>query len=139
MKRTAFARKPAEGRHAARSKPLARAGQLARTAGLKARSPKMAKAYRTKRVPLVAAMLAEQPWCQIQWDEGCQGRSADIHELLSRGRGGSITAEANCIAGCRHCHDAVTQNPAEAEARGFALPSGRPSKATPRHAAVTRG
>ena len=144
LKRTPFARKPAEARHAARSKPLARgtatlkrSGQLARTAGLKARSPKMAKAYRT-RADLVAAMLAAEPWCLIQWDEDCQGRSVDVHEPGMRSRGADITDPDQCVVTCRYCHDQVHANPQVATLMGWLVPSGRPSKATPRHAAVDR-
>lgn len=146
MKRAPFARKPAEGRHAARSKPLARGtsvlkrtGELARTAGLKARSPKMAKVYRDERVPLTVATLAERRWCEIRWDANCTRLADALHELLPRGRGGSITEKANTIPACNYCNGAVSDNPAEAEVRGFLLKSGRPSKAVPRHAAVTHG
>lgn len=137
MKRTPFARKPAGGRHAARSKPLARTGQLARTAVLKARSPKTAKVYRTERVPLVQDILAARRFCEIRWDANCRTLAEGLHEILSRGRGGSITDEANVLAACHYCNGAVSDNPAQAEARGFLAKSGRPSKAVPRHAAVT--
>lgn len=99
---------------------------------LRQRSKKTAKVYRDERIPLVVALLAEHPECQIQWDDDCTGHAVDVHELLSRGRGGSITDRANCVTGCRHCHDKVTQNPAEAETRGWLLKSERPSKAVPR-------
>jgi hypothetical protein len=99
---------------------------------LRPRSKKTAKVYREQRIPLVVALLAEHPECQIQWDDGCTRQAVDVHELLSRGRGGSIVARENCVTGCRHCHDKVTQNPAGAEKRGFLLKSGRPSKAVPR-------
>lgn len=104
---------------------------LQRTRRLPYRSRKMAATYVTRR-ELVADLLERFPICQIQWDGGCQHLSVDVHELLSRGRGGSITDKANCCTGCRYCHDAVTQNPTTAEARGFLLKSGRPSKAVPR-------
>lgn len=118
------------------SAPMPRTEWLSRPAAvrprLRQRSKKTAKVYLRERIPLLLALLTEHPVCQIQWDEGCTGHAVDVHELLSRGRGGSITARANCVTGCRHCHEKVTQNPAEAEKRGWLLPSGRPSKAVPR-------
>ena len=38
----------------------------------------------------------------------CQRRADDLHEPLSRARGGSITDEANCIPLSRICHDEIT-------------------------------
>jgi hypothetical protein len=133
IKRTPFARKPpaAEPRHAVPGRGLARRTRL------KARSAKTAKIYRDKRVPLVQDILAVRRLCEIRWDENCGVRSEGLHEILSRGRGGSITDEPNVLAACHYCNGAVSDNPAEAEARGFLLPSGRPRKAVPRHAAAT--
>lgn len=105
-------------------------GRLARRARLRSRSAKTARVYEQERRPLVAGMLTERPWCEIRWDSRCQGRSVDVHEILSRGRGGSITDEANCVTGCRYCHDQIDDHPQEAEDRGFLAPSGRPRKAT---------
>lgn len=143
-------------------KPLAPGGQLARTGSsrsarssltasspgrrgaaarkpLKARSEKTARVYREERVPLTVDMLAENDGqCGIRWDQRCRGQADALHELLSRGRGGSITDRANCVPACDPCNEAVSAHPVEAEARGFLLPSGRPSKATPRRAEATR-
>jgi hypothetical protein len=41
----------------------------------------------------------------------CNRPAMDLHELLSRARGGSITDEANCIPLSRICHDEVTFRP----------------------------
>jgi len=101
-------------------------------AKLPPRSRKTAKVYREQRVPLTQEMLADHPGCGIRWDERCRGLADALHEILSRGRGGSITGRANCIPACNPCNEAVSSNPAEAEKRGFLLPSGRPSKAVPR-------
>lgn len=100
--------------------------------GIRGRSKKTAKVYRDERIPLTQKMLAEHPECGIRWDDRCRGMADALHEILSRGRGGSITDEANCIPACNPCNEAVSSNPAEAEKRGFLLPSGRPSKAVPR-------
>lgn len=38
----------------------------------------------------------------------CGHPADDLHELLSRARGGSITDPANCVPLCRPCHEDVT-------------------------------
>ena len=78
------------------------------------RSKKMEAKYR-KRRSLVAQMLDEKPVC-----ERCSAaRSTDIHEVVSRARGGSILDPANLVALCRQCHSFITQNPLVAEAEGW--------------------
>lgn len=124
LSRMPFRRAPAE--------PTQRAVTLQRAGRLRYRSPKTAAVYRDQRIPLTQAMLAERPWCEIRWDDGCTRRADALHELLSRGRGGSITDPENCVPACNHCNGAVSDNPVEAEARGFLKRSGRPSKAVPR-------
>ena len=70
--------------------------------------------YRERR-SLVAQMLDEKPVC-----ERCdQARSTDIHEVVSRARGGSILDPANLVALCRPCHSFLTQNPLVAHAEGW--------------------
>jgi 5-methylcytosine-specific restriction protein A len=74
----------------------------------------MAALYRQRR-PLVAAILEERPVC-----ERCHAaRSEDVHELLSRARGGSILDESNLAALCRKCHSWITTHPTEATAEGW--------------------
>lgn len=81
---------------------------------MRARSLTAQRRYVARR-RLVAALLDERPVC-----ERCQSaRSVDVHEVLSRARGGSILDEANCRALCRPCHDWITANPAAAEASGW--------------------
>ena len=78
------------------------------------RSKKMEAAYRQRR-SLVAQMLDEKPVC-----ERCDSaRSTDIHEVVSRARGGSILDPANLVALCRQCHSFITQNPLVAHAEGW--------------------
>ncbi|HJQ00115.1 MAG TPA: HNH endonuclease signature motif containing protein [Jatrophihabitans sp.] len=104
------------------SKPLERrtplqAGQkaLKRTGRLRARSSKMDKLYRTVRRPLVNMLMASNPLC-IR----CLSKPAvDPHEVLPRGRGGSITDPANCVPLCRECHTWIGENIAEAEVGGW--------------------
>jgi hypothetical protein len=102
-----------------------------RTTGLKPRSAKNAARYRI-RGPLVGALLEAHPWCAIRWDDDCQGRSVDVHEPGMRCRGADICDPAQCVVSCRHCHDQVHANPAEATKRAWMIPSGRPAKAPPR-------
>lgn len=96
--------------------PLKRSEQLERNSGLKPRSDKMAKIYREERVPLVARLLEERPYCEAKIRDVCTRYSQDIHEVVSRARGGSITDEANCRAVCRPCHTFITDHPAIAAA-----------------------
>jgi 5-methylcytosine-specific restriction protein A len=74
----------------------------------------MAALY-VRRRRLCAALLEERPVC-----ERChQARSEDVHELLSRARGGSILDESNLAALCRPCHTWVTTHPTAATAEGW--------------------
>lgn len=103
-----------------RKAPMRRGGPLRRAGRLRPRSLKMARVYQQTRRALVAAILAAFPICQrCEWR-----RSVDVHELLPRGRGGSITDPQNCVAVCRWCHDWIGRCPAVAEAQGWLLPSG---------------
>lgn len=100
--------------------PLPRRTPLARTGRLRFRSRKTEALYVDRRV-LVAELLAERPWCEIRFDDRCQGRAVDVDEVLGRGVGGDFLDPANCQTACRACHDAKQQNPTEAERRGFTV------------------
>jgi hypothetical protein len=74
----------------------------------------MAALYVDRR-RLVARMLGETPIC-----ERCSAeRATEIHEVLTRARGGSIVDEKNCRAVCHGCHMHITQHPAESLAEGW--------------------
>ena len=45
----------------------------------------------------------------------------DVHEILTRGRGGSIVSEKNVLALCRNCHHFITVEPAWAKENGFVV------------------
>jgi 5-methylcytosine-specific restriction endonuclease McrA len=78
------------------------------------RSRKREAIYRQRR-PLVAALLAERPIC-----ERCgTNPSDDVHEVVSRARGGSILDRSNLVAICRSCHRFLTDHPAQAHAEGL--------------------
>jgi hypothetical protein len=84
---------------------------------LRYRSKKQAALYKTERVPLVRELLEERPWCEFPL--GCTERSVDIHELLSRGQGGSIVDLPNLRASCRFHNQFAEDHPAEAAAIGW--------------------
>lgn len=67
---------------------------------LRYRSGKTAAVYRERRV-LVEGLLSERPWCEVP---DCDRRSTDVHEPLTRARGGSILDETNCRAVCAEHH-----------------------------------
>ena len=79
---------------------------LIRRTRLRARSPKTQRVY-VERRQLVARLLAERPVCEVPW---CTSASVDIHEPLTRARGGSILDEDNCRAVCRMHHDLIHAN-----------------------------
>lgn len=56
---------------------------------------------------------------------GCAGRAADGHELLTRGRGGSIVDVENVIPVGRLCHDWITTHPREAAELGLVRTASR--------------
>lgn len=78
------------------------------------RSRKREALYR-KRRPLVEQLLAEFPICQRCGTNPSQ----DIHEVVTRARGGSILDRKNLRAICRSCHTFITTHPAQAEAEGL--------------------
>jgi len=69
------------------------------------------------------ALMSERSQCRQTVLERAQGRceariggmctkwATDVHEVKTRGRGGSITNPDNCRALCRMCHTFITGNP----------------------------
>lgn len=57
--------------------------------------------------------------CEIRIPDICTGAAVDMHEVLTRARGGSITDPDNILAACRPCHDHVTDNPEWAAEEGY--------------------
>lgn len=77
------------------------------------RSKKTARAYIARR-KLVAEML-DDAIC-----ERCKSAQAtEVHEVLTRARGGSILDKDNCVALCHACHAWITTHPKEAHEEGF--------------------
>lgn len=92
-------------------------------------SKKRARLLR-ERKKLTDSMKREGPVCCgfVVWEEDSRGvdmgyfcgrRADDLHEIVSRARGGSITDEANVIPLCRVHHIWVTEHPKEAAELGL--------------------
>src|SRR6185312_2068406 len=96
---------------------LRRKTPMSRTGRLKPRSAKMAKLYRTERVPLVIEWLERYPWCQFPL--GCTERAVDVHEVLARSQGGTIVDPENLRSSCRAHNHWAEDHPAAAEAIGW--------------------
>ncbi len=117
---------------------------------IRQRSKKMEALYR-KRRPFVAKFLTERPWCQrcsvrrdykvdnpdgttsfiteYPYQEFAPSRvirqpSTEVHEVVSRARGGDILDPDNCRALCHECHIWITTHPAQATEEGW-LKSGK--------------
>jgi len=121
-----------------RRTPLARGGPLKRRTRLAAMSPKRRREQNERRA-LVARELARRPTCEAgrsirswrltrftpeQADRldagwGCLGYAAELHEPLTRARGGSALDPANTIAICRHCHEWIHSHPEAATSLGL--------------------
>lgn len=109
-----------------RGTPLKRTPMARGVKRIPQRSPKMADAYARQggRRDLVVLLLSERPRCEAR--VLCRGaRAVDVHERLSRARGGQILdpEQAHMITACRACHDWITREPAQAEVLMLALPS----------------
>lgn len=78
------------------------------------------RALLRERKKLTDAMQSEgRPSCV-----NCGAPAEDLHELLSRARGGSISDPTNCVPICRPCHTYATEHPIEAEKLGLSKRKG---------------
>lgn len=75
-----------------------------------------------QRAKFVRQVLAEVPYCEARLD-GCTRRSTDVHEILTRARGGSIIDRKNVAALCRRCHAFITVHPEWSHRSGYMLSS----------------
>lgn len=66
------------------------------------------RAENRQRRAMVAELYPERPQCGRP---ECPRLADDLHEPLTRARGGSIIDKANQIPLCRPCHDEVTFRP----------------------------
>ena len=98
-----------------RRTPLKRQRGLSRRrVSIKSRSEKRAKFMREVRVPLVRRRINGK-LC----DRCHEATAVDVHEILPRSAGGSMTDDNNLADLCRRCHDWVTLHPRLAEVEGF--------------------
>ena len=124
--------------------PLRSGGPLRRKTRLRARSRKQSEQYR-ERAKMVTRELWKRELCeagariyqyrvrtygQAQADllneryARCNGLAVELHEPLTRARGGSILDPANTVAICRSCHRWVHDNPEAATKAGLLESSG---------------
>jgi hypothetical protein len=96
---------------------------LVRRVPLRAVSAARAAENRLRRA-MVGQLFPERPLCVVydasQYNPGlipdeviarCGRWADDVHEPLTRARGGSITDPENAVAPCRSCHDALGLEP----------------------------
>lgn len=96
---------------------LARAAAPARSAALERHTPiapvsDRRAAQRRERSAIIRVLFPEGTRCARP---GCCRYADDVHEPLTRARGGSITDPANMIPLCRECHDEITFRPEKSE------------------------
>lgn len=82
---------------------LHRGGPLRQVSTKRARENRERRAMKERRWP-----DGEQPPCARP---GCPRLADDLHEILTRARGGSITDEANTLPLCRLDNDELTLEP----------------------------
>lgn len=124
VKRTGMPQRSAEQR----GKRLERGAGLGRRTEIRKVSAKRQAENRERRA-MVAAMFPERPLCVVymlsQDNPGvipdgvlsqCGRWADDVHEPLTRARGGSIVDPENAVPPCRPCHDVLTFRP-ESELR----------------------
>ena len=105
---------------------MKRSGPIQRKTPLRRVSPKTAKRNRA-RSKFRLEQLAARPGCEARetiwtvdptWD-GCTRWATDLHEPLTRARGGDILDASNTIATCRACHDWIHRYPTQATETGL--------------------
>lgn len=80
---------------------------LTRNVPVRRVSAKRARQNRERRA-MVSALYPDRPLCFVPW---CGQWADDLHEPLTRARGGSITDPDNAVPLCRTHHDEVTFRP----------------------------
>lgn len=61
--------------------------------------------------PIVGTLVGKDQDRVLAALRGCTWQSSEVHELLSRARGGSIVEDANVASLCHWCHAWVTTEP----------------------------
>lgn len=108
-----------------RRTPLKRGAPPERKTRLRPVSKKREALNRARRA-FVAGFLAAHPRCQagplilpVDHRHRCHLHSVDVHEVVTRARGGDILDPGNCRAICRACHDWIHEHPAAATGLGL--------------------
>lgn len=86
---------------------VALAVSVKRSGPLRLVSAKRAAVNRQRR-DMVQTVFPERPPCAVPW---CGQLADDVHEPLTRARGGAINDPANAVPLCRSCHDLITFTP----------------------------
>ena len=117
---------------------MKRSGPIQRKTPLRPVSKKRQKLNR-QRAQMVKTELQQRPQCEAGpritefltsyysaeaafWFDRktpCYVQSTELHEPLTRARGGSIVDPANTVAICRRCHDWIHAHPDDAEQCGL--------------------
>lgn len=87
-----------------RRTPLSSGSSLTQAKPIRQQSKKR-KAENRQRRKVVQATFGDQPMCVVP---GCTRWADDVHEPLTRARGGSITDPANMAPLCRPHHHEIT-------------------------------
>ena len=102
-----------------RTTPLKRGPGPQRKTRLSPMSDKRRKVSVARR-EFVAEVLSHRTRCEagsvirsVDTDHRCFGYSTDVHEVLTRARGGDILDPDNVRAICRRCHDWIHDHPAD--------------------------
>lgn len=99
---------------------------------MRRRSARRARFYRTERVPLVAEMLTESPWCELGerivvvapgW-RSCGRFAIGLHEVRKRSAGGSLVDRDNLLRCCGPCNSWVEDHPRLAHEAGLVRRAG---------------
>lgn len=77
-----------------------------------------------RRKLFVKDILEERQQCEANLPYLCTYYATDVHEILTRGRGGDFLNPDNVLALCRMCHTFITDNPAFAKEHGFVISAG---------------
>jgi hypothetical protein len=84
-------------------------GPLKRSKGLRAVSAKRRAENRERKAMAKRRFPGMEPPCYVPW---CTRPADDLHEILTRARGGSITDEENTVPVCRQHNEELTLEPA---------------------------
>jgi hypothetical protein len=90
------------------TKKLTSSARLERTAAIAPVSARRRKENAERRAMATKLWPGGQPPCHRR---GCTRLADDLHEPLTRARGGSITDPANAVPLCRTCHEEITFTP----------------------------